>query len=175
MEHFEQKQVVTASQRGYNGSLAMSSDNLPPVRHLPQWTRVGRLGKPCSPRRLPPNKLQPLPVVPPADTRVWKAAEVSSHSDTDPHVASMRRNIQFLQQQHKDTLEKLHEEIEYLRRENKELQFKMIMEPPKSCRKGVTQSRRGIRPPTQGSEARTGLYLEETLQDTRPTQDQALR
>ncbi|KAK1883576.1 Coiled-coil domain containing protein 74A [Dissostichus eleginoides] len=173
MEHFEQKQVVTASQRGYNGSLAMSSHNLPPVRHLPQWTRVGRLGKPCSPRRLPPNKLQPLPVVPPADKRVWRAAEVSCHNDPDPHVASMRRNIQFLQQQHKDTLEKLHAEIEYLRRENKELQYKMIMEPPKSCRK-VTQSRRGIRPPTQGSEARTGLYLEETLQDTRPSQDQAL-
>ncbi|KAF3848848.1 hypothetical protein F7725_015345 [Dissostichus mawsoni] len=135
MEHFEQKQVVTASQRGYNGSLAMSSHNLPPVRHLPQWTRVGHLGKPCSPRRLPPNKLQPLPVVAPADKRVWRAAEVSCHSDPDPHVASMRRNIQFLQQQHKDTLEKLHAEIEYLRRENKELQYKMIMEPPKSCRK----------------------------------------
>ncbi|KAK5851853.1 hypothetical protein PBY51_023373 [Eleginops maclovinus] len=152
----------------------MSSHNLPPVRHLPQWTRVGRLGKPCSPRRLPANKLQPLPVAPPADQRVWRAAEVSFHSDTDPHVASMRRNIQFLQQQHKDTLEKLHAEIEYLRRENKELQYKMIMEPPKSCRKGVTHSRRGIRPPTQGSEARTGLYLEQTLQDTRPSQDQAL-
>lgn len=40
---------------------------------------------------------------------------------------------------------------------------------------GMTQSRRGTRPPTQGSEARTGLYLEETLQDTRPSQDQAER
>lgn len=37
----------------------------------------------------------------------------------DPRVASMQRNIQFLQQQHKETLEKLHAEIEYLRRENK--------------------------------------------------------
>ncbi|XP_029300035.1 coiled-coil domain-containing protein 74B isoform X2 [Cottoperca gobio] len=142
--------------------------------HLPQWTRVGRLGKPCSPRRLPANKLQPLPVAPPADRRVWRAAEVTCHSDMDPRVASVQRNIQFLQQQHKETLEKLHAEIEYLRRENKELQYKMIMEPPKSSRKGVTHSRRGIRPPTQGSEARTGLYLEEPLQDTRPSQDQAL-
>ncbi|XP_029300033.1 coiled-coil domain-containing protein 74B isoform X1 [Cottoperca gobio] len=152
----------------------MSSHNLPPVQHLPQWTRVGRLGKPCSPRRLPANKLQPLPVAPPADRRVWRAAEVTCHSDMDPRVASVQRNIQFLQQQHKETLEKLHAEIEYLRRENKELQYKMIMEPPKSSRKGVTHSRRGIRPPTQGSEARTGLYLEEPLQDTRPSQDQAL-
>ncbi|XP_039634808.1 coiled-coil domain-containing protein 74A isoform X2 [Perca fluviatilis] len=152
----------------------MSSHNLPPVRHLPQWTRVGRLGKPCSPRRLPANHLQPLPVAPSADTGVWRAAEASFHSDMDPRVASLQRNIQFLQQQHKETLEKLHAEIESLRRDNKELQYKLIMEPPKSSRKGMTHSRRGIRPPTQGSEARTGLYLEEPLQDMRPAQDQAI-
>ncbi|XP_071321784.1 coiled-coil domain-containing protein 74B isoform X3 [Trachinotus anak] len=152
----------------------MSSNNLPPVRHLPHWTRVGRLGKPCSPRRLPAQQPQPLPVIPAADRGGGRAAELSGHSDTDPRVASMQRNIQFLQQQHKETLERLHAEIEYLRRENKELQYKMIMEPPKSSRKGPTHSRRGVRPPTQGSEARTGLYLEEPLQDTRPSQDQAL-
>ncbi|XP_051267550.1 coiled-coil domain-containing protein 74B isoform X1 [Dicentrarchus labrax] len=152
----------------------MSSYNLPPVRHLPQWTRVGRLGKPRSPRLLPVNQLQPLPVVPSADRGVGRAAEVSCPSDMDPRVASMQKNIQFLQQQHKETLEKLHAEIEYLRRENKELQYKLIMEPPKSSRKGMTHSRRGIRPPTQGVEAHTGLYLEEQLQDTRPSQDQAL-
>ncbi|XP_037607886.1 coiled-coil domain-containing protein 74A isoform X1 [Sebastes umbrosus] len=163
----------------------MSSHNLPPLRHLPQWTRVGRLGKPCcSPRRLPApeNQLQPLPVAPPPADRggVWRAAaEVSSssrHSNNimDHRVASMERNIQFLQLQHKDTLEKLHAEIDYLRRENKELQYKLIMEPPKSSRKGMSRSRRGVRPPTQGSDAHTGLYLEELLQDTRPAQDQAL-
>lgn len=99
----------------------MSSNNLPPVRHLPQWSRVGRLGKPCSPRprRLPGNQLQPLPAVPAADRGAVGAAELSCHGQTDPHVVSMQRNIQFLQQQHKDTLEKLHAEIEYLRRENK--------------------------------------------------------
>lgn len=95
----------------------MSGSNLPPVRHLPHWTRVGRLGKPCSPRRLPANR---LPVVPPADGGVGTpAAEVSRHGDVEPRVVSMQRNIQFLQQQHKDTLEKLHAETEYLRRENK--------------------------------------------------------
>ncbi|XP_073334216.1 coiled-coil domain-containing protein 74B isoform X2 [Pagrus major] len=150
----------------------MSSYNLPPVRHLPQWTRVGRLGKPRSPRRLPENHLQPLP--PPADRRVGRAAVgVSCHGDMDPRVASMQKNIQFLQQQHKETLEKLHAEIDHLRRENKELQYKLIMEPPKSSRKATTHSRRGIRPPTQGSEAHKGVYLEELLQDTRPAQDQA--
>ncbi|XP_040013261.1 coiled-coil domain-containing protein 74B isoform X2 [Xiphias gladius] len=152
----------------------MSSNNLPPVCHLPHWTRVGGLGKPCSPRRLPANRPQPLPAVPSATGASQRAAELPCDSDMGPRVASLQRNIQFLQQQHKETLERLHAEIEYLRRENKELQYKLIMEPPKSSRKGPTHSRRGVRPPTQGSEAHTGLYLEKQLQDTRPSQDQAL-
>ncbi|XP_074546755.1 LOW QUALITY PROTEIN: coiled-coil domain-containing protein 74B [Halichoeres trimaculatus] len=92
----------------------------------------------------------------------------------DPRVASMQRNIQFLQQQHatQNTLEKLHAEIDYLRRENKELQYKMIMEPPLTGRKGP-RSRRGVRPPAQGSEAYMGLYLEEPLQDLGFSQEQA--
>lgn len=98
----------------------MSSSNLPPVRHLPHWTRVGRLGKPSSPRHLPAaNHLQPLTAVPSANRGVGRAAELSCHTDMDPRVASLQRNIQFLQQQHTETLERLHAEIEYLRRENK--------------------------------------------------------
>ncbi|XP_030598312.1 coiled-coil domain-containing protein 74B [Archocentrus centrarchus] len=154
----------------------MSSNNLPPVRYLPHWTRVGRLEKPCSLRRLPANPDQqlPLPAVKPAGGAASEAAKMSSQSGgTDLRVASLQRNIQFLQQQHKETLEKLHAEIEYLRRENKELKYKLIMEPPKSSRK-VAHSRRELKPPTQGSETHSGLYLEEPLQDTRPLQDQAL-
>uniref|UniRef100_A0A3Q1G191 Si:ch211-222n4.2 n=1 Tax=Acanthochromis polyacanthus TaxID=80966 RepID=A0A3Q1G191_9TELE len=149
--------------------------NLPPVRHLPHWTRVGRLAKPRSPRRLPADQVQPLPAVPPAYRGAGPAAaEEPRHGGSDPRIESLQRNLQFLQQQHQDTLEKLHAEIEYLRRENKELQYKLIMELPKSSRKGVTKSRRDVRPPTQGREAHSGLYLEETLQDTRPSQDQAV-
>lgn len=98
---------------------AMSSHNLPPVRHLPHWTRVGRLEKPCSLRRLPANPEQrlPLPVIKPAGRA---AAETSCQSgSTDLRVASLQRNVQFLQEQHKETLKKLHAEIENLRRENK--------------------------------------------------------
>ncbi|XP_029372271.1 coiled-coil domain-containing protein 74B [Echeneis naucrates] len=155
----------------------MSSSNLPPVCHLPHWTRVGRLERHCSPRRLPAQQPPPppLPAVPAADRPDGRAAEPSCHRDTDPRVASLQRNIQFLQQQHKDTLERLHAEIEYLRRENKDLQYKMIMEPPKPSRKGPIHSRRSMRPPTHGSEASSGLYLEEQLQDMQPSQDQALR
>uniref|UniRef100_A0A8D3B8W3 Coiled-coil domain-containing protein 74B n=1 Tax=Scophthalmus maximus TaxID=52904 RepID=A0A8D3B8W3_SCOMX len=152
----------------------MSSKNLPPLSHLPHWTRVGRLGKPRSPPRRSPahhlhhqhqhhhlhhqhlHHLQPLPVVPPAGSR---AAAQPRHGDApDPRVASLQGNIQFLQQQHKETLERLHAEVERLRRENK----------------GPTHGQRGVRPPTQGREAHTELYLEELLQDTRPSQEQAL-
>ncbi|XP_063336338.1 coiled-coil domain-containing protein 74B [Pelmatolapia mariae] len=152
----------------------MSSHNLPPVRHLPHWTRVGRLEKPCSLRRLPANPEQrlPLPVIKPAGRA---AAETSCQSgSTDLRVASLQRNVQFLQEQHKETLKKLHAEIENLRRENKELKYKLIMEPPKSGRKGNMFNRQNCRPPTQGSQAHTGLYVEEPLQDTRLLQDQAL-
>ncbi|KTG42329.1 hypothetical protein cypCar_00043368 [Cyprinus carpio] len=86
----------------------------------------------------------------------------------DTRVASLQRNIDFLQKQHKETLEKLHGEIDILKRENKvkknitilkicihhhklniilhcvflcnyvvtELQYKLIMELPKSSSKG---------------------------------------
>ncbi|XP_056586866.1 coiled-coil domain-containing protein 74B isoform X2 [Triplophysa dalaica] len=41
------------------------------------------------------------------------------HSDMDARIDSLHRNIEFLQKQHGDTLGKLHDEIEGLKRENK--------------------------------------------------------
>ncbi|XP_060786768.1 coiled-coil domain-containing protein 74A [Neoarius graeffei] len=57
-----------------------------------------------------------------------------------PRVASLEKDILFLQQTHTATLEKLHEEIEHLRRANKELQYQLIMGaqhlPPREPRPG---------------------------------------
>ncbi|XP_077353474.1 coiled-coil domain-containing protein 74A-like [Festucalex cinctus] len=125
----------------------MPNNNLPPVRHLPQWSRVGRLGVPCSPRRLPVNRLRPLPVLPAGDREGPKAM-----TDTNPRVASLQRNIEFLQNQHKETLHKLHQEVDLLRRENKELKYKMIMEAPKPIRKGLKHSQVGVGPVVRGRE-----------------------
>ncbi|XP_077398477.1 coiled-coil domain-containing protein 74A-like isoform X2 [Vanacampus margaritifer] len=127
----------------------MPNNNLPPVRHLPQWSRVGRLGVPCSPRRLPANRLQPLPVLPAGDREGPKAM-----TDTNPRVASLQRNIEFLQHQHKETLQKLHQEVDLLRRENKELKYRMIMEVPKPSRKGLkhSHSQVGVGPVVRGRE-----------------------
>lgn len=123
----------------------MSTRDLPPIRHLPHWTRVGRLGNSSFPQRPPANRLQPLPGDQPVDGGPTKGAVTSCNSDnTDNRVASLRRNIDFLQKQHKETLEKLHDEVDHLRRQNKELQYRLIMEPPgrKENRHGQTSGRR---------------------------------
>uniref|UniRef100_A0A2K5QT57 CCDC92/74 N-terminal domain-containing protein n=1 Tax=Cebus imitator TaxID=2715852 RepID=A0A2K5QT57_CEBIM len=48
-------------------------------------------------------------------------------SDPQKRVLVLEKSLQFLQQQHSETLVKLHEEIEHLKRENKELHYKLIM------------------------------------------------
>ncbi|XP_069353008.1 coiled-coil domain-containing protein 74B-like [Eulemur rufifrons] len=49
------------------------------------------------------------------------------HSDAQKRIVDLEKSLQFLQQQHSETLVKLHEEIEYLKRENKDLHYKLIM------------------------------------------------
>ncbi|XP_042298507.1 coiled-coil domain-containing protein 74A-like [Sceloporus undulatus] len=44
-------------------------------------------------------------------------------------AAELERNLHFLQRQHGETLAQLHEEVERLKRENKELHYKLIMYP----------------------------------------------
>uniref|UniRef100_A0A8C5Y851 Coiled-coil domain containing 74B n=1 Tax=Microcebus murinus TaxID=30608 RepID=A0A8C5Y851_MICMU len=47
--------------------------------------------------------------------------------DAHKRVVDLEKSLQFLQQQHSETLLKLHEEIEHLKRENKDLHYKLIM------------------------------------------------
>eukprot|EP00062_Callorhinchus_milii_P016257 gi/632967380/ref/XP_007899947.1/ PREDICTED: coiled-coil domain-containing protein 74B [Callorhinchus milii] len=82
------------------------------------------------------DKLQPLPPAAPAtDTATNGAAakcdQLFGYQDVDPwqRVSALEKNLTFLQQQHSDTLGKLHEEIELLKQENKDLHFKIIMNP----------------------------------------------
>ncbi|VCX31097.1 unnamed protein product [Gulo gulo] len=51
----------------------------------------------------------------------------AGHSEAEKRVLDLEKSLQFLQQQHSETLVKLHEEIEYLKRENKDLHYKLIM------------------------------------------------
>ncbi|XP_016059750.1 PREDICTED: coiled-coil domain-containing protein 74B [Miniopterus natalensis] len=54
-------------------------------------------------------------------------------SEAQKRVLDLEKSLQFLQQQHSETLVKLHEEIEHLKRENKDLHYRLIMnqKPPK--------------------------------------------
>ncbi|XP_048023609.1 coiled-coil domain-containing protein 74B isoform X2 [Megalobrama amblycephala] len=83
----------------------------------------------------------------------------------DTRVDSLRRNIDFLQKQHRETLEKLHGEIDTLKRQNKELQYKLIMEPAKSSSKGSSRILRDHIESNKFQKDRTN-YLEQTLEDT---------
>ncbi|XP_045881275.1 coiled-coil domain-containing protein 74B isoform X1 [Meles meles] len=51
----------------------------------------------------------------------------AGHSESQKRILDLEKSLQFLQQQHSETLVKLHEEIEYLKRENKDLHYKLIM------------------------------------------------
>lgn len=94
----------------------MSTSNLPPLRNLPSWSRVGTLHRARRPP-LFPCECEPKAV--PSDRASHKTTQTSVGMDpAEARVASLQKDILFLQQTHKSTLEKLHEETEHLRRAN---------------------------------------------------------
>ncbi|XP_056320441.1 coiled-coil domain-containing protein 74B [Danio aesculapii] len=106
--------------------ISMMSSNLPPLRNLPNWSRVRDLDRVRYPRLLTSDYMVRSP---PVDIRSVKAAAADPSTDAqeDTRVASLQKDIEFLQQQHKDTLERLHAEIDKLKRLNKELQYQLVM------------------------------------------------
>ncbi|KAM6155702.1 coiled-coil domain-containing protein 74B [Rhynchocyon petersi] len=69
---------------------------------------------------------------------VGHTAQNSQHlglSEAQKRILDLEKSLQFLQQQHSETLVKLHEEIDYLKRENKDLHYKLIMNqnPPQKA------------------------------------------
>ncbi|XP_058245124.1 coiled-coil domain-containing protein 74A isoform X2 [Hemibagrus wyckioides] len=120
-----------------------SSSNLPPLRYLPSWSRVGTLDR----ARNPPIFICECEhKATPSYRHGHKTTQTGVEMDTTgTRVASLEKDILFLQQTHKTTLEKLHEEIEHLKRANKELQYQLIMGaylPPKEPSSGGLQEKR---------------------------------
>nr|CAB3228696.1 coiled-coil domain-containing protein 74B-like [Phallusia mammillata] len=118
----------------------MSSSALPPLGNLPSWSRVSTLDRSRYPKPFLRDRLQTLP---PAGVAVHQQ-NGDRHGDglqmaTDMQILDnltpseqkrlvyYNKSIKFLQQQHADTLTKLHEEIDRLKQENKDLQFKFVM------------------------------------------------
>nr|XP_021509009.1 coiled-coil domain-containing protein 74B-like [Meriones unguiculatus] len=64
---------------------------------------------------------------PPAGLGLQNAGTQPAPSEAQKRILDLEKSLQFLQQQHSETLVKLHEEIEHLKRENKDLHYKLIM------------------------------------------------
>ncbi|XP_066502205.1 coiled-coil domain-containing protein 74B isoform X3 [Hoplias malabaricus] len=92
----------------------------------------------------------------------------------DAVVISLEKKIDFLQQQHRETLRELHSEIERLSRQNKDLHFKLIMEPLPSRRKG--SSYKGQKHGTESNtfKSQNVVYLQQELEDKDLPQDAIL-
>ena len=110
----------------------MSSSALPPLGNLPSWSRVSTLDRSRYPKPFLRDRLQTLPptggkpsstsdngqsVVPMDNLDIHVLENVTSSEQQ--RLIYYDKSIKFLQQQHADTLEKLHEEIDNLKKENK--------------------------------------------------------
>lgn len=94
----------------------MSTSSLPLMRNLPSWSRAGTLDRAFYPFLFSCECEQAVP----SDRHGHKTTKASVGMDmAGARIASLEKDILFLQQTHKSTLEKLHEEIEHLRRANK--------------------------------------------------------
>ncbi|XP_066304268.1 coiled-coil domain-containing protein 74A-like isoform X1 [Branchiostoma lanceolatum] len=122
-----------------------STSGLPPLQaQFPQWSRVGTLDKARYPRPFLRDRLQTLP--PPGSQhddrgdRQGSAGRVqfspestdsdlfgTGDMDANSRAQHLQKSMNFLKQQHGDVLKSLHDEIEGLKRENKDLHFKLIM------------------------------------------------
>eukprot|EP00061_Rhincodon_typus_P011067 g35821.t1 len=102
----------------------MSSASLPPLRNLPQWSRVGTVQRSRYPRSFFQDNVKHLPLSPNAKTTKSEVPHQLSplyeQRDIDPNlrVVALEKNLKFLQEQHSETLGKLHQEIELLKRAN---------------------------------------------------------
>ncbi|GCC24267.1 hypothetical protein chiPu_0002667 [Chiloscyllium punctatum] len=111
----------------------MSSASLPPLRNLPQWSRVGTVQRSRYPRSFFQDNVKHLPLS--SNAKIAKSevphqlSPLYEQQDVDPNlrVVTLEKNLKFLQEQHSETLGKLHQEIEQLKRANQDLHFKMIM------------------------------------------------
>lgn len=127
----------------------MNTSKLPPLHNLPSWSRSSlerrkiqrSIAKdpvlPVKKTQVPssPNRSGTVKALSSHGRRNGSSRIVSAPSSADQgdekrntrKLAHLENSVTFLQQQHQDTLSKLHEEIEKLKSENKELNFKLIV------------------------------------------------
>ncbi|XP_020618667.1 uncharacterized protein LOC110056507 [Orbicella faveolata] len=115
--------------------------NLPPLQDLPSWSR-NTLGRRKQPRPIIRDRLQPIKSIREemdegADEksneksnfsgRIVSAPSRGHLLDQSHRIDNVEKRIDYLRTQHAETLSNLHSEIERLKAENKELNFKLVM------------------------------------------------
>lgn len=155
---------------------------LPPLSNLPQWSRVNTLDKARYPKPFLKDKLNPLPM---AGTGQGGGSPTSSDKeldlgDMDPvqRVRHLEKSINFLRVQHNEVLSSLHEEIEGLKQENKDLHFRLVMHQKGARTQDVDKSQGAIEAskldvPDKAEKELTSLSLRsKTIEDSVTDQSQ---
>ncbi|XP_077995748.1 coiled-coil domain-containing protein 74B-like isoform X1 [Glandiceps talaboti] len=123
--------------------MSSSSYSLPPMQNLPHWSRVGALDKARYPRPFMKDRLQVLPAPPGKKDNGFgeDCSDLSDSTDMDPlqRLHHLEKSLAFLKQQHQDILRSLHEEIDVLKRDNKDLHFKLVMAKGLSPKKELSE------------------------------------
>ncbi|XP_033747920.1 coiled-coil domain-containing protein 74A-like isoform X1 [Pecten maximus] len=101
-------------------------NQLPPLSTLPQWSRINTLDRGRYPKPFVKDK-----VTGGAEGRKEGEEEERdvdiSELNPSQRIHHLERSIHFLRQQHQEVLKSLHDEIEVLKKENKDLHFKIVM------------------------------------------------
>ncbi|XP_063000440.1 coiled-coil domain-containing protein 74B-like [Elgaria multicarinata webbii] len=96
-----------------------TGSGFPPLGNLPHWSRVGQPERGgWSGAAAPPHHPPPPAAAASSGAETWRRA-----------AADLERSLKFLQQQHAETLQKLHQEIDLLKRQNQDLHYQLIMHP----------------------------------------------
>lgn len=140
-----------------------SMNQLPPLGTLPQWSRVNTLNRGGYPKPFVKDKLQPI-----VDKNVGDEEErMVDLSELNPsqRIQYLERSIIFLKQQHTEVLRSLHEEIEGLKKENKDLQFKLVMSQREQQQKQETGNASASSKHSKNGKDTRGLEKEEKLDE----------
>ena len=118
--------------------MAMASDShrLPEIvpSNLPSWPRAG-IKSSLQPLPIPRDRLQAVQSVPQSSNSSTSSSRTVSRDSTQPErrtsvklpqipntdqkISRLEKNLTYLQKQHKETLQKLHEEMDRLKIKNK--------------------------------------------------------
>lgn len=115
--------------------------NLPPLQNLPSWSR-NSLGRRKQRRPIIRDRLQPIKSIREEMDEISedRSNELSNYSgrivsapsrghglEQTQRLDNIEKRLDYLRTQHAETLSNLHNEIERLKAENKELNFKLVM------------------------------------------------